>query len=95
MGWRGPSGLLAPCQACGAGESGILAGVDRQGAQGQEGKAPLAFPTEIRFGRGPVALGGSQTPAAGGVDPQKHRVGCSCKFTDRNRFPLGFWLGDG
>ena len=41
--------------------SGVLAGVDRQGAQGQEGQAQLAFPSEIRFGRVPAALGGSQT----------------------------------
>ena len=41
--------------------SGTLAGVDGQGAQGQEGQAQLAFPSEIHFGRGPAALGGSQT----------------------------------
>ena len=37
-------------------------------------------------------------PAAGGMDPQKHSVGClhgASKFTGRNWFPLGFWLGDG
>ena len=39
--------------------SGILAGVDRQGAQGREGQAQLAIPSEIHFGRGPAALGGS------------------------------------
>ena len=41
--------------------SGVLAGVDRHGAQGWEGQAQLAFPLEICFGRGPVAPGGSQT----------------------------------
>ena len=41
--------------------SGVLAGVDRQVAQGREGQAQLAFPSEIHFGRGPVAPGGSQT----------------------------------
>ena len=40
--------------------SGVLVGGDRQGAQGWEGKALLAFPLEICFGRGPAALGGSQ-----------------------------------
>ena len=57
------SGLLAHCQACGAAfmGSGILAGVDWQGAQGWEGQAQLTFPSEIRFRRGPVALGGRQT----------------------------------
>ena len=40
MGWRGPSGLLAHCQARGAAlmGSGVLAGVNLQGAQGQEGQ---------------------------------------------------------
>ena len=36
--------------------------------------------------------------AAGGLAPQKHRVGCLLvvsKFPGRNWFPLGFWLGDG
>ena len=41
--WSGValSGLLAHCRACGAAlmGSGILAGVDPQGAQGQEGQA--------------------------------------------------------
>ena len=35
---------------------------------------------------------------AGGMDPQKHSVGCwraASKFPGRNWFPLGFWLGDG
>ena len=35
--------------------------MDRQGAQGREGQAQLAFPLVIRFGRGPVAPGVSQT----------------------------------
>ena len=39
----------------------MLAGVGRQGAGGQEGQAQLAVPSEIRFRRGPVAPGGSQT----------------------------------
>ena len=30
-------------------------------AQGREGQAQLAFPSEVRFGRGPAAPGGSQT----------------------------------
>ena len=37
-------------------------------------------------------------PATGGMDPQKHSVGClrgASKFPGRNWFPLGFWLGDG
>ena len=41
--------------------SGVLAGVDQQGAQGREGQAQLAFPLEIHFGRGPAAWEGSQT----------------------------------
>ena len=33
-------------------------------------------------------------PAAGGMDPQKHSVGClrgASKFSGRNWFPMGFW----
>ena len=41
--------------------SGVLAGVDQQGAQGREGQAQLTYPLVICFGRGPVAPGGSQT----------------------------------
>ena len=41
--------------------SGVLPGVDPQGAQRREGQAQLAFPLEICFGRGPAAPGGSQT----------------------------------
>ena len=44
-----------------------------------------------------MAAGGSQTHC-GGVDPQKHSVGClqgASKFPGRIWFPLGFWLGDG
>ena len=93
------SGLLAHCQVCGAASmgSGVLAGVDPQGAQGQEGQAQLAYPSVICFGRGPDALGGNQS-ASRGMDPQKHSVGClrgASKFPVRNWFPLGFWLGDG
>ena len=68
--------------------SGVLAGVDRQGAQGREGQAQLAFPWEICFGRGPVAPG---VRPAGGMDPQKRSFGClcgACQFPGRNWFPL-------
>ena len=57
------SGLLAHCQACGAAlmGSGVLPGVDPQGAQGREGQTQLALPSVVRFGRGPAALGERQT----------------------------------
>ena len=92
------SGLLAQCQACGAASigSGVLARVDLQGAQGREGQALLALPSVVRFGRGPLAPGGRQP--VGGMDPQKHSLGClhgASKFHDGNWLPLGFWLGDG
>ena len=56
-------GLLAHCQAYGAASvgSGILAGVDPQGAQGWEGQAQLALPLVVRCGRGAVVLGGRLT----------------------------------
>ena len=54
--------------------SGVLAGVDWQGAQGREGQAQLTFPSEIRFGRGPVALGRSQTRRRDGSAEAQHWV---------------------
>ena len=39
---------------------GILARVDPQGAQGQEGQAQLALPWVVPCGRGPTALGGRE-----------------------------------
>ena len=59
--------------------SGVLAGVDRQGAQGQEGQAQLAFPSEIRFGRVPAALGGSQTRWRDGSAEAQLWVFARCK----------------
>ena len=92
------SGLLAHCQACGAASmrSGVLAGVDPQGAQGQEGQTQLALPLVVSFGRGPVATGGRQTRWRDGCTETQcwAFVGAS-KFGDRNWFPLGLRLGDG
>ena len=52
--------------------SGVLAGVDWQGAQGREEQTQLALPLVVCFGRGPVAPGGRQN--LGGMDPQKHSI---------------------
>ena len=92
------SGLLAPCQACGAASmgSGILARVDPQGAQGWEGQAQLALPRWFPAGGALWHQEGGRP--VGGMDPQKHSVGCLCsvsKFDDGNWFPLEFRLGDG
>ena len=41
---------------------------------------------------------GVRPAAVGGMDPQKHSVGClrgASKFPGRNWFSLGFWRGDG
>ena len=78
--------------------SGVLAGVDPQGAQGREGQAQLAFPSEIRFGRGPAAPGGSKTGRRDGSAEAQRWVqarSVATKFHGGNWFPLGFWLGDG
>ena len=53
--------------------------MDRQGAQGREGQAQLAFPSEIRFGRGPVAPGGSQTHRRDGSTEAHRWVFAQCK----------------
>ena len=59
--------------------SGVLDGVDWQGAQGQEGQAQLAFPSVISFGRGPAALGGSQIHWTDGSIEAQHCVFGMCK----------------
>ena len=73
------SGLLAHCQACGAAlmGSGILAGVDLQGAQGQEGQTQLAFPSVVHFGCS-GAPGGRQTHLRDGSTEAQHWVFAGC-----------------
>ena len=74
--------------------SGILAGVDRQGAQGQEGLAQLAFPSEIRFGRVPAALGGSQTRWRDGSAEAQLWVFARCKQVPwQELVPFGILAG--
>ena len=91
------SGLLAHCQACGAASvgSGVLDGVDPQGAQGRKGQARLALPLVVPCGRGPAAPGGRQTHQRDGSTEAQHCLRSTSKFCDGNWFPLGFWLGDG
>ena len=50
--------------------------MDWQGSQGQEGQAQLAYPLVIRFRRDLQHQEGVR-PATGGMDLQKHSVGCS------------------
>ena len=70
--------------------SGVLAGVDRHGAQGwegqarawctgAEGQAQLAFPSEIHFSRVPGAPGGSQTRRRDRSAEAQHWVFVRCK----------------
>ena len=78
--------------------SGILAGVDQQGAQGREGQTQLAFPWEIRFGRGPVAPGGSQTRwRDGSTEAQRWVFSGASKFPGRtgSLWDLGWGMGEG
>ena len=90
--------LLAHFQAWRAASigSGILTRVDRKVHSGRMGRlsslchqwSPVVGALKHQEGGRPV----------GGMDPQKHTVGCLCdagKFSDRNWFPLGFRLGDG
>ena len=74
------SGLLAHCQACGAAlmGSGVLAGVDPQGAQGQEGQAWLTLSLAAPCGRGPSAPGGSQAFWRDGFTEGQHWVFVQC-----------------
>ena len=75
--------------------SGILAGVDRQGAQEQEGQAQLAYPLMIRFGRGLVAPGGSQTHCRrDGSTKAQHWVFVRCKQVPwQELVPFGILAG--
>ena len=92
------SGLLAHRQACGAASvgSGVLDGVDLQGAWGGRGRLSLLCPwwspaggaLRDRVGGRPIR----------GMDPQKRSIGCvrgASKFHDGDWFPLGFRLGHG
>ena len=75
--------------------SGVLAGVHRQGARGCEGQAQLASPSVIPSG-GALWQREGVRPTAGGMDMQKHGVGClpgASKFPGSNWFPLGFGWG--
>ena len=74
--------------------SGILAGVDRQGAQGREGQVQLAFPSEIRFRRGPAAPGGSQTRQRDGSAEAQRSVFAQCKHVPwQELVPFGILAG--
>ena len=74
--------------------SGVLAGVDRQGAWGQEGQAQFAFPLEIRFGRGPAAPGGSQTRQRDGSAEARRWVFVHCKQVPwQELVPFGILAG--
>ena len=68
--------------------SGILAGVDLQGAQGQEGQAYLALPSVVPCGRGPAAPGGRQTHQRDGSTEAQHWAFAWC-------FGCGMGEGDG
>ena len=63
------------------------------------GRAGLAcFAVGGSLQEGTCSPGREAGRPGGGMDPQKHSVGCLCstsKFGDGNWFPLGFWLGDG
>ena len=74
--------------------SGILTGVDRQGALGREGQAKLAFPSVICFRRGLVALGGSQFCWRDGSTEAQHWVFVGCKQVPwQEPVPFGILAG--
>ena len=74
--------------------SGILAGVDRQVAQGRERVAQLTFPLEIRFRRGLVAPGVSQTCQRDGSAEAQRWVFARCKQVPwQELVPFGILAG--
>ena len=100
--WSGVAPVWATCTlsglwCCSLMGSGVLASVDLQGAQGQEGQAQLIVPWSPAVGALQHREGGRPI---GGMDPQKHSVGSlhgASKFGDRNWFPWDFtWeMGEG
>ena len=63
---------------------------------GAGGVAQLTFPLEIRFGRGPVAPGGSQTCQTDGSAEAQRWVFAQCKQVPwQELVPFGILLGDG
>ena len=73
----------------------MLAGVDPQSAQGGRGRHSSLCLRWSASGRALWHQEGGRS--VGGMDPQKHSVGClhgASKFSDGNWFPLGFRLGD-
>ena len=68
--------------------------MDQQGAQGWEGEAQLAFPSDIRFGRGPAAPGGSQTRWRGASAEAQCWVFVLCKQVPwQELVPFGILAG--
>ena len=70
--------------------------MDRQGARGQEGQVQLTSPSMNRFGRGPVAAGGSQTlHRRGGSTEAQHWVFAQCKQVPwKELVPFGILAGE-
>ena len=93
MAWRVWATCTLPGLWCWG--SGVLAEVDRQGAQGWwGGQAQLAFPLEIRFRRGPVAPGGSQTRQRDGSAEAQRWVFARCKQVPwQELVPFGILAG--
>ena len=71
--------------------------MDWQDARGREGQGQLAFPSEIWFGTGPAATGGSQTCrwSDGSTEAQRWVFAGASKFPGRNWFPWDFGWGMG
>ena len=98
--WSGVASVWSTCTLPGLWRcfNGIwsISRVEPRDAQGQEGQAQLTLPLVVRFGRGPVAPGRSQTRRRDVSTEAQHWVFARCKqVRDGNWFPLGFWLGNG
>ena len=74
--------------------SGVLAEVDMQGAQRQEGQTQLALPSVVRFGWGPVAPGERQTHQTDGSAEAQCWVFVRCKQVPwQELIPFGILSG--
>ena len=96
VGWHGPSGLLAHCQACGSGDLAYYLGWIGKVHRGRRGRLSSLFLQRSASG-GVLCHREGVRPAAGGVTPQKHSVGClsgASKFPGRKKLvPFGILAG--
>ena len=97
VGWCGPSGLLAHCQACDAGDLVYLLRWIGKVHRGGRGRLSSLFLPRSASG-GALQHQKGVRPARG-MDPQKHRVGCAVQASSLagtgSLWDFGWGMGEG